>query len=116
MSSRSAFLTVSTLYAVRMGQPSVISGADASFGSLRGPGDDQVQQSWGRGERGAQRRRVCLRRVLPVAAGYLSDAVGLTTGTSVFASVVTVLAVAGGIVGVTVRERAARPTEARAVS
>ncbi|MET7459664.1 MFS transporter [Nonomuraea sp. NPDC005501] len=40
---------------------------------------------------------------LPVAAGYLSDAAGLTTGATVFGSVLTGLAVIGGIVVLTGR-------------
>ncbi|MEU9790235.1 MFS transporter [Streptomyces sparsogenes] len=36
--------------------------------------------------------------LLPVAAGYLSDAVGLSTGTTVFSAVVAVAALAGGAV------------------
>ncbi|MEU6425278.1 MFS transporter [Microbispora sp. NPDC046973] len=42
--------------------------------------------------------------LLPVAAGYLSDAVGLTTGSTIFAAVLAVLALAGGVV-VTVTRR-----------
>ncbi|WP_328468269.1 MFS transporter [Streptomyces sp. NBC_00448] len=38
---------------------------------------------------------------LPVAAGYLSDAAGLTTGATAFGVVLTALAVAGGLVVVT---------------
>ena len=45
--------------------------------------------------------------LLPVSAGYLSDAVGLTAGTTVFAAVLAALAVAGGLVVVrTTRRRA----------
>ncbi|GAA2015282.1 MFS transporter [Catenulispora yoronensis] len=40
---------------------------------------------------------------LPVAAGYLSDAVGLSTGASVFAGVLAALALAGGAIVLTTR-------------
>ncbi|MCT2589755.1 MFS transporter [Streptomyces sp. N2-109] len=43
---------------------------------------------------------------LPVAAGYLSDAAGLTTGATVFAVVLTALAAVGGLVVVATRRRA----------
>lgn len=43
---------------------------------------------------------------LPVAAGYLSDAVGLTDGTTVFGAVLLILAVAGGLVVMADRRRA----------
>ncbi|MER7186649.1 MFS transporter, partial [Streptomyces hyaluromycini] len=46
--------------------------------------------------------------LLPVSAGYLSDAVGLTDGTTVFAAVLAGLAVAGGLVVLATRSRAAR--------
>jgi MFS family permease len=46
---------------------------------------------------------------LPVAAGYLSDATGLTTGTTVFAGGLAALAVTGGLlVALTTRGRPAR--------
>ncbi|GAA3692301.1 hypothetical protein GCM10022224_067500 [Nonomuraea antimicrobica] len=41
--------------------------------------------------------------VLPVSAGYLSDAIGLTGAATVFAVTLTVLAVAGGGVVLTAR-------------
>ncbi|MFB4300154.1 MFS transporter [Actinomadura sp. NTSP31] len=41
--------------------------------------------------------------LLPVTAGYLSDAVGLTTGATLFAAALATLAVAGGLVVVTAR-------------
>ncbi|MFD6532174.1 MFS transporter [Streptomyces sp. NPDC060184] len=44
--------------------------------------------------------------LLPVTAGYLSDAVGLTTGATAFGSVLLGLAVAGGLVVLTDRRRA----------
>lgn len=44
--------------------------------------------------------------ILPVTAGYLSDAVGLTTGATVFGSVLMGLAVVGGLVVLTDRRRA----------
>lgn len=43
--------------------------------------------------------------VLPVSAGYLSDAVGLTRGATLFAAVLMALAVAGGIVVAANRRR-----------
>ncbi|MFG2223310.1 MFS transporter [Streptomyces sp. NPDC048644] len=46
---------------------------------------------------------------LPVAAGYLSDATGLTTGATVFAAVLAALAVAGGLVVAAARRRIAEP-------
>ncbi|MCO6000211.1 MFS transporter [Actinoallomurus rhizosphaericola] len=46
---------------------------------------------------------------LPVAAGYLSDAVGLTSGATIFGAVLMSLAVIGGIVVLTARHRAAEP-------
>ncbi len=47
--------------------------------------------------------------VLPVAAGYLSDAVGLTDGATVFATVLMGLAVLGGLVVVAGRRRVPEP-------
>ncbi|MGW2963041.1 MFS transporter [Streptomyces sp. NPDC001220] len=47
--------------------------------------------------------------LLPVSAGYLSDAVGLTNGTTVFAVVLTTLAVIGGLVVLASRRRTAGP-------
>ncbi|MEU2617069.1 MFS transporter [Streptomyces sp. NPDC007157] len=47
--------------------------------------------------------------LLPVSAGYLSDAVGLTDGTTVFAVVLTALAVIGGLVVLASRRRTAEP-------
>ncbi|MGW7425496.1 MFS transporter [Streptomyces sp. NPDC054813] len=47
--------------------------------------------------------------LLPVSAGYLSDAVGLTNGTTVFAVVLTTLAVIGGLVVLASRRRTAEP-------
>lgn len=44
--------------------------------------------------------------LLPVSAGYLSDAVGLTTGATVFGTVLAGLAVAGGGVVLLGRRRA----------
>ncbi|GAA2151177.1 MFS transporter [Actinomadura napierensis] len=41
--------------------------------------------------------------LLPVTAGYLSDAVGLTTGATLFAAALAALAVTGGLVVVTAR-------------
>ncbi|MEV0150218.1 MULTISPECIES: hypothetical protein [unclassified Nonomuraea] len=46
---------------------------------------------------------------LPVAAGYLSDAAGLTTGATVFGSVLAGLAVVGGLVVLAGRRGAAEP-------
>ncbi|MFI7102635.1 MFS transporter [Streptomyces sp. NPDC050161] len=46
---------------------------------------------------------------LPVAAGYLSDATGLTTGATVFAAVLAALAVAGGLVVAAARRRIPEP-------
>lgn len=43
--------------------------------------------------------------ILPVSAGYLSDAVGLTRGATIFAVVLIVLAVVGGLVVVANRRR-----------
>ncbi|MFI6688510.1 MFS transporter [Streptomyces sp. NPDC050485] len=48
--------------------------------------------------------------VLPVSAGYLSDAVGLTNGATVFATVLMALAVIGGLVVVSTPRRAPEPT------
>ncbi|MFJ1902070.1 MULTISPECIES: MFS transporter [unclassified Streptomyces] len=47
--------------------------------------------------------------VLPVSAGYLSDAVGLTAGATVFAVVLTSLAAVGGLVVLTARRQANVP-------
>ncbi|MER5791530.1 MFS transporter [Streptomyces sp. NPDC001980] len=47
--------------------------------------------------------------LLPVSAGYLSDAVGLTDGATVFAAVLTGLAVAGGLVVLATRRQAHGP-------
>jgi predicted MFS family arabinose efflux permease len=47
--------------------------------------------------------------VLPVSAGYLSDAVGLTGGATVFAAVLATLALAGGVVVVAARRRVPEP-------
>lgn len=47
--------------------------------------------------------------LLPVSAGYLSDAVGLTDGTTVFGTVLLSLAVIGGIVVVASRRRVPEP-------
>ncbi|MFB6515144.1 hypothetical protein ACFCW4_03400 [Streptomyces virginiae] len=47
--------------------------------------------------------------ILPVSAGYLSDAVGLTDGATVFAAVLTALAVIGGLVVISTRRRAPEP-------
>ncbi|MCX5176267.1 MFS transporter [Streptomyces virginiae] len=47
--------------------------------------------------------------ILPVSAGYLSDAVGLTHGATVFAAVLTALAVIGGLVVISTRRRAPEP-------
>lgn len=44
--------------------------------------------------------------ILPVSAGYLSDAAGLTTGTTVFATVLTAFAVIGGLLVLATRRRA----------
>ena len=46
---------------------------------------------------------------LPVAAGYLSDAVGLSTGASVFAAVLAAVALAGGTIVVVTRHRVGEP-------
>ncbi|SDM70571.1 MFS transporter [Nonomuraea jiangxiensis] len=46
--------------------------------------------------------------VLPVSAGYLSDAIGLTAATTVFATVLMALAVAGGAGVITTRRTAHR--------
>ncbi|GAA4602671.1 hypothetical protein GCM10023195_08440 [Actinoallomurus liliacearum] len=43
--------------------------------------------------------------VLPVASGYLSDAIGLTTGATVFGAVLATLAIAGGVVVLGARSR-----------
>ncbi|MEV5752278.1 MFS transporter [Actinoallomurus sp. NPDC052308] len=43
--------------------------------------------------------------VLPVASGYLSDAIGLTTGATVFGAVLATLAIAGGLVVLGARSR-----------
>ncbi|MFE9423157.1 MFS transporter [Kitasatospora sp. NPDC006697] len=45
--------------------------------------------------------------ILPVAAGYLSDAIGLTTGATLFAAVLAGLAVAGGLLVLANRRRLA---------
>ncbi|MDX3386084.1 MFS transporter [Streptomyces niveiscabiei] len=47
--------------------------------------------------------------LLPVSAGYLSDAIGLTDGATVFAVVLMSLAVIGGLVVIASRRRAAEP-------
>ena len=47
--------------------------------------------------------------LLPVSAGYLSDAAGLTTGATVFATALLSLAVVGGLVVVATRRRVAEP-------
>lgn len=47
--------------------------------------------------------------ILPVSAGYLSDAVGLTSGATTFGVVLLGLAVAGGLVVVGSRNRVAEP-------
>ncbi|WP_405616674.1 MFS transporter [Streptomyces sp. NBC_00076] len=47
--------------------------------------------------------------LLPVSAGYLSDAVGLTDGATLFGTVLTALAVVGGLVVVTSRRRVPTP-------
>jgi len=47
---------------------------------------------------------------LPVAAGYLSDAVGLSTSASVFAAVLAALALVGGAIVVLTRHRVAEPS------
>jgi hypothetical protein len=47
--------------------------------------------------------------VLPVSAGYLSDAIGLTDGATVFGVVLMTLAVVGGLVVVAGRRRVAEP-------
>jgi cyanate permease len=47
--------------------------------------------------------------ILPVAAGYLSDAVGLTSGATVFATALMSLAVVGGLVVVAGRRRVPEP-------
>ncbi|MER5530171.1 MFS transporter [Streptomyces sp. NPDC002677] len=48
--------------------------------------------------------------LLPVSAGYLSDAIGLTNGATVFAVVLTTLAVTGGLVVLASGSRVAEPT------
>ncbi|WP_449487602.1 hypothetical protein [Streptomyces sasae] len=45
--------------------------------------------------------------LLPVSAGYLSDAVGLPTGTTVFATALLALAAAGGLTVVVSRRKVA---------
>ncbi|NUQ97710.1 MAG: MFS transporter [Streptomyces sp.] len=47
--------------------------------------------------------------LLPVSAGYLSDAVGLTNGATIFGTVLMSLAVVGGLVVVAARRRAPEP-------
>lgn len=47
--------------------------------------------------------------LLPVSAGYLSDAVGLTDGATVFGTVLMSLAVIGGLVVIASRRRVAEP-------
>ncbi|MGW3117426.1 MFS transporter [Streptomyces sp. NPDC001107] len=47
--------------------------------------------------------------LLPVSAGYLSDAVGLTNGATVFGTVLMSLAVVGGLVVVAARRRVPEP-------
>ncbi|MFD3499444.1 MFS transporter [Streptomyces sp. NPDC058676] len=47
--------------------------------------------------------------ILPVSAGYLSDAVGLTTGATIFATALMSLAVIGGLVVVASRRRVPEP-------
>ncbi|MFG2966498.1 MULTISPECIES: MFS transporter [unclassified Streptomyces] len=47
--------------------------------------------------------------LLPVSAGYLSDAIGLTSGATVFAVVLMSLAVTGGLVVVASRHKVAEP-------
>ncbi|GAA1167462.1 MFS transporter [Streptomyces hebeiensis] len=47
--------------------------------------------------------------ILPVSAGYLSDAVGLTNGATVFATVLMSLAVIGGLMVVASRRRVPEP-------
>ncbi|MEO3875596.1 MFS transporter [Nonomuraea sp. B12E4] len=47
--------------------------------------------------------------ILPVSAGYLSDALGLTTGTTVFAVILAALAIAGGLTVLTGHRRAPEP-------
>ncbi|MEU8541929.1 MFS transporter [Streptomyces sp. NPDC048717] len=47
--------------------------------------------------------------VLPVSAGYLSDAVGLTNGATLFGTVLAGLAVAGGLVVLTTRRQVTDP-------
>ncbi|MEU9385115.1 MFS transporter [Streptomyces sp. NPDC048279] len=47
--------------------------------------------------------------LLPVSAGYLSDAIGLTDGATVFAVVLSALAVIGGLVVLASRRRVAEP-------
>jgi MFS family permease len=47
---------------------------------------------------------------LPVAAGYLSDAVGLTTGATIFGLVLMSLAVVGGLIVVAARRRVPEPS------
>ena len=48
--------------------------------------------------------------LLPVSAGYLSDAVGLTTGSTVFAAVLGALALTGGAVVMVTRHRLVEPS------
>jgi MFS family permease len=48
--------------------------------------------------------------LLPVAVGYLSDAIGLTTGATVFAAVLAGLALAGGALVVANRRRIVEPS------
>ncbi|PJN04079.1 MFS transporter [Streptomyces sp. CB01201] len=47
--------------------------------------------------------------ILPVSAGYLSDAVGLTNGATIFAGVLMALAIIGALVVITTRRRAPEP-------
>jgi hypothetical protein len=47
--------------------------------------------------------------ILPVSAGYLSDAVGLTTGATMFATALMSLAVIGALVVVAGRRQAPEP-------
>ncbi|MBX6384031.1 MAG: MFS transporter [Microbispora sp.] len=47
--------------------------------------------------------------LLPVAAGYLSDVVGLTTGSTIFAAVLAALALAGGVIVTATRRRIVEP-------
>lgn len=48
--------------------------------------------------------------LLPVAAGYLSDAIGLTTGATVFAAVLAGLALVGGVLVTVNRRRIVEPS------